>query len=442
MEQRLGVQARRTTPKACCRTCTGRSARSAISLRTRSAPSSRRSSTRACATRVPDLDEQIARGEFGGLFGWLRQNVHGLGARVSAQELIEECHRQAAVGGGRVALPRIQIPRARNGRRQRRGMTAVAGRLLGDWRGSALLALIAGFAIAAFVVPPMPQPLSYHAFADCRTIWVVPNFFNVLSNLPFLVGGGLRHRAHLGGGGRFIDAREQLPYLVFFLGALLTVFRFGVLPRGARQSAAGLGSSADDARVRRAGRGRRSPSASISSSACARCGRCCARRRDGDLLVRHRADGRRQHHSVCRLPGLVDPGDRAAARRVPGAALQPRRAAGRGRRAGTGWPRSSRPSIWQVYRLLGGTLSGHTIKHVLAAFAVFAIVRQLRLREPLPQETCDPPRLESRSHERHLRRPHSHQSGLRRPRRSWARTCAAWSARRSRTSRMIEEGDA
>jgi hypothetical protein len=37
----------------------------------------------------------------------------------------------------------------------------------------------------------------------------------------------------------------------------------------------------------------------------------------------------------------------------------------------------------QVFRLLGGTLSGHTIKHVLASFAVFAIVRQLRLREPV-----------------------------------------------------------
>jgi hypothetical protein len=37
----------------------------------------------------------------------------------------------------------------------------------------------------------------------------------------------------------------------------------------------------------------------------------------------------------------------------------------------------------QVYRLLGNTLSGHTIKHVLASFAVFAIVRQLRVREPI-----------------------------------------------------------
>ena len=36
-----------------------------------------------------------------------------------------------------------------------------------------------------------------------------------------------------------------------------------------------------------------------------------------------------------------------------------------------------------IYRLLGGTLSGHTIKHLLAAGAVFAIVRQLRLRRPL-----------------------------------------------------------
>ena len=36
-----------------------------------------------------------------------------------------------------------------------------------------------------------------------------------------------------------------------------------------------------------------------------------------------------------------------------------------------------------VYRLLGATLSGHTIKHLLAAGAVFAIVRQLRQRRPL-----------------------------------------------------------
>ena len=44
-----------------------------------------------------------------------------------------------------------------------------------------------------------------------------------------------------------------------------------------------------------------------------------------------------------------------------------------------------------VYRQLGGTLSGHTIKHLLAAGAVFAVVRQLRLRRPLALTTLAPP---------------------------------------------------
>ena len=77
-------------PKAACRTCTGRSARSAIFLRTRSAHSSRRSCTRACAPTCRRLDEQIAAGQFGGLFDWLRENVHGVGASVSSQELIKD----------------------------------------------------------------------------------------------------------------------------------------------------------------------------------------------------------------------------------------------------------------------------------------------------------------------------------------------------------------
>jgi carboxypeptidase Taq len=41
-------------------------------------------------TDVPDLDEQIARGEFAGLFAWLRANVHGIGAKVPVQELLKQ----------------------------------------------------------------------------------------------------------------------------------------------------------------------------------------------------------------------------------------------------------------------------------------------------------------------------------------------------------------
>lgn len=37
---------------------------------------------------IGGLDEEIAAGRFGSLFDWLRRNVHGVGARVNAQELI------------------------------------------------------------------------------------------------------------------------------------------------------------------------------------------------------------------------------------------------------------------------------------------------------------------------------------------------------------------
>src|SRR5438874_2847478 len=40
-------------------------------------------------------------------------------------------------------------------------------------------------------VPPLHQDVSYHSFADQRTIWNIPNFLNVASNLPFLAVGFL-----------------------------------------------------------------------------------------------------------------------------------------------------------------------------------------------------------------------------------------------------------
>src|SRR6478752_8843870 len=103
-------------------------------------------------------------------------------------------------------------------------MTATAGRLRNDWRGWLLFGSLLACAVAAILVPPMPQPLSYHAFADCRAFWSIPNALNVLSNLPFLVAGAFGLALVARGGGGFIDQREALPYLVFFLGAMLTSF--------------------------------------------------------------------------------------------------------------------------------------------------------------------------------------------------------------------------
>src|SRR5215467_6384597 len=54
-----------------------------------------------------------------------------------------------------------------------------------DWRGW----LLGGVAFVAIVgtllVPRIPQDPSYHLFADTRTIAGIPNFWNVISNVPF-----------------------------------------------------------------------------------------------------------------------------------------------------------------------------------------------------------------------------------------------------------------
>lgn len=52
---------------------------------------------------------------------------------------------------------------------------------------------VAGVAVA-FCLPPLPQDPTYHAFADRRTFFSIPNFWNVFSNLPFVLVGafGLR----------------------------------------------------------------------------------------------------------------------------------------------------------------------------------------------------------------------------------------------------------
>jgi hypothetical protein len=261
-------------------------------------------------------------------------------------------------------------------------MTGGGSRLLHNWRGWLLVALTAGFALAAIFVPAMPQPLSYHAFADCRTFWAVPNFFNVVSNLPFLVGGALGLHLIWNGGGRFIDAREQLPYLIFFLGALLTCFGsayYHAAPDNPRLVWDRLPMTLGFAGL---------VAAAVAERA--------------DLKLGLRSPGPLLLLGIVTVVYWYATERMGAGNLIPYAAYQawsiaiivlllvawPASRYGRG--GLLAWA-----AVWyglakvfetfdlQVYRLLGGTLSGHTIKHVLAAFAVFAIVRQLRLREPI-----------------------------------------------------------
>ena len=60
---------------------------------------------------------------------------------------------------------------------------------LARFRPHLLAALALGLTLALFAQPPIHQSLDYHHFADSRTLLGVPNFWNVVSNLPFLLVG-------------------------------------------------------------------------------------------------------------------------------------------------------------------------------------------------------------------------------------------------------------
>lgn len=87
--------------------------------------------------------------------------------------------------------------------------------------------ITAAFVLLAIFLPPIPQPQSYHAFVDARTLLGVPNFWNVTSNLPFLIVGVWGVAALLPAGkaaAHFRDAAERWPYLAFFAAITLTGF--------------------------------------------------------------------------------------------------------------------------------------------------------------------------------------------------------------------------
>ncbi|MGZ5043322.1 MAG: ceramidase domain-containing protein [Methylobacter sp.] len=96
--------------------------------------------------------------------------------------------------------------------------------MLLDKRLKVMLAIIVAAIIAIFNIEPIAQDPSYHNFADQRRIVGVANFFNVLSNLPFVIIGimGIRLVAlHKVTGGL---AELQAIYLTFFVGVFLTGF--------------------------------------------------------------------------------------------------------------------------------------------------------------------------------------------------------------------------
>lgn len=83
-----------------------------------------------------------------------------------------------------------------------------------------LLCLSAAFILLACILPPELQPQSFHHFADTRTWLHIPNAGNVLSNLSFLLIAvyGLSSVKSFG------NKHCQQAYITAFAGLLLTAF--------------------------------------------------------------------------------------------------------------------------------------------------------------------------------------------------------------------------
>lgn len=99
-------------------------------------------------------------------------------------------------------------------------LIAVPGRLHGIYW---LLAVAVTLLLVVLLTEPIPQDPAYHGFADARTLFDVPNFWNVMSNLPFVIVGAAGLALHMS------DRLSLLPelrgiYCLLFVGWVLTGF--------------------------------------------------------------------------------------------------------------------------------------------------------------------------------------------------------------------------
>jgi hypothetical protein len=87
-----------------------------------------------------------------------------------------------------------------------------------------LIGLAALGAVFLFIVPPIAQPQWYHDFADQRSLFGIANFWNVISNVPFLlVGGwGICYAASVSSSEGSLDVTERWMYFFLFVVVTLT----------------------------------------------------------------------------------------------------------------------------------------------------------------------------------------------------------------------------
>jgi hypothetical protein len=91
-----------------------------------------------------------------------------------------------------------------------------------DKLGFALIITTALILLAGILYQnPIPQDIRYHLFADTREIWSIPNFWNVVSNIPFVIVGLLGLYKSRFPGTLNIADDNSIAYVLLFFGTLL-----------------------------------------------------------------------------------------------------------------------------------------------------------------------------------------------------------------------------
>lgn len=75
--------------------------------------------------------------------------------------------------------------------------------------------------IGTVLLPAIPQPQGYHAFADARELVGIANFWNVVSNVPIGIAGLVGLIVVMKQPGLFLEPGENLAYACFFGATLL-----------------------------------------------------------------------------------------------------------------------------------------------------------------------------------------------------------------------------
>jgi hypothetical protein len=83
--------------------------------------------------------------------------------------------------------------------------------------------------VLAVIIPPTPQPAEYHQFTDQRGYFGIPHFFDAASNIVFLLVGiaGLKFLLYPYGSATsraFTKPFERWPYLILFLSVIAAGF--------------------------------------------------------------------------------------------------------------------------------------------------------------------------------------------------------------------------